>query len=150
MSASAPVRVLFLCTHNSARSQMAEGLLRAFGGGRYEVASAGTEATRVRPEAIAAMAELGIDISDQASKTLERYRDDTWDLVVTVCDRAKEACPVFPGARRAAHWAFDDPAEVKGSPEQRLAEFRRVRDEIAARIRTFLTAEAARSGDRPA
>jgi arsenate reductase (thioredoxin) len=129
---------------------MAEALLRALGGGRYEVASAGTEATRVRPEAIAAMAELGIDISDQTSKTLERYRDDAWDLVVTVCDRAKEACPVFPGARRTAHWAFDDPAEVEGSPEQRLAEFRRVRDEIAARIRAFLTAETAPSGDRPA
>ena len=115
VSHPAAVRVLFLCTHNSARSQMAEGFLRAFGGGRYEVASAGTEATHVRPEAITTMAELGIDISGQTSKTLESYRDDAWDLVVTVCDRAKEACPVFPGARRTAHWGFDDPAEVEGS-----------------------------------
>ena len=122
---------------------MAEGLLQAWGGRRYEVASAGTEATRVRPEAIAVMAELGIDIAGQTSKTLERYRDADWDLVVTVCDRAKEACPVFPGARRTMHWGFDDPAEAEGSPQQRLAEFRRVRDEIAERLREFLAAEGA-------
>jgi arsenate reductase len=141
MTGSPPVRVLFLCTHNSARSQMAEGFLRAWGGRRYQVASAGTEATRVRPEAIAAMAELGIDIAVQTSKTLERYRDEDWDLVVTVCDRAREACPVFPGALRTDHWAFDDPSEVVGSEAERMAGFRRVRDEIGARIRAFLESE---------
>ena len=110
-------RILFLCTHNSARSQMAEGLLRALGRGEFEVASAGTVATRVRPEAIAAMRELGIDISGQSSKTLQQFLGGEWDEVITVCDSANESCPVFPGAKERRHWSIDDPSGVTGSDE---------------------------------
>ncbi|QYJ15911.1 Arsenate reductase [Rubrobacter xylanophilus DSM 9941] len=131
-------RVLFLCTHNSARSQMAEGLLRHLGGDRFEVHSAGTEATRVRPEAVAVMAELGMDISGQESKTLDRYLGEPFDYVVTVCDAANEACPVFPGARERLHWSFTDPSQARGDEEERLAVFREVRDEIRARIEAEL------------
>ncbi len=127
-------RVLFLCTHNSARSQMAEGLLRHLAGDRFEVMSAGTEATSVRPEAISAMAELGIDISEQESETLNRYLDEPFDYVVTVCDDANEACPVFPGARNRLHWSFRDPSRATGAGEERLGVFREVRDEILARV----------------
>jgi arsenate reductase len=130
-------RVLFLCTHNSARSQMAEGLLRAWGGERYEAHSAGTVATAVRPEAVKAMAELGIDISDHESKAVERYSGEMFDIAVTVCEDAQEACPYFP-AKRNVHWGFDDPAAAVGTEDERLAAFRRVRDEIAARIRSEL------------
>jgi arsenate reductase (thioredoxin) len=137
-------KVLFLCTHNSARSQMAEGLLRHLAGDRFEVMSAGTEATSVRPEAIEAMSELGADISGQASKTLERYLGEPFDYVVTVCDDANEACPVFPGAEGRLHWSFQDPSRAKGSDEERLEVFRKVRDEIQARISEELLA-----GDRP-
>jgi arsenate reductase len=107
-------KVLFLCTHNSARSQMAEGLLRHLAGNHFEVMSAGTEATHVRPLAIRAMDELGIDISGQESKTLDRYLGDTFDYVVTVCDDANEACPVFPGAKRRLHWSFEDLHKLGG------------------------------------
>src|SRR5688572_18780176 len=131
-------RVLFLCTHNSARSQMAEGLLRHLAGDRFEVASAGTEATSVRPEAIEAMAELGVDISGQSSKTLERYLEEPFDQVVTVCDDANETCPVFPGAKSRLHWSFRDPSRAEGSEEERLEVFRKVRDEIQGRIREEL------------
>lgn len=127
-------RVLFLCSHNSARSQMAEGILRAWGGDRYEAHSAGTEATSVRPEAISAMAELGIDIGGQESKAVQRYSGAAFDIAVTVCEDANEACPYFP-AKRNLHWGFDDPAAVDGTEDERLAAFRRVRDEIATRIR---------------
>jgi arsenate reductase len=127
-------KVLFLCTHNSARSQMAEGLLRYLAGERFEVHSAGTEATFVRPEAIMVMAELGVDISDQESKTLERYLKEPFDYVITVCDAANEACPVFPGARRRLHWSFEDPSQATGTEEERLKIFRNVRDEIWERI----------------
>jgi arsenate reductase len=133
-------RVLFLCTQNSARSQMAEGLLRARGGSRYEAFSAGTEATAVRPEALQVMAELGIDISGQRSKRLDRYLGDAFDWVITVCDRARESCPVFPGATQSLHWDFDDPAAVDGADEVRLAAFRRIRDEIDGEIRAFVAA----------
>ncbi len=126
--------VLFLCTHNSARSQMAEGLLRHLAGDRFEVYSAGTEATFVRPEAISVMAELGIDISGQESETLDRYLDEPFDHVVTVCDDANEACPVFPGAKNRLHWSFRDPSRAIGSDEERLGAFREVRDEILARV----------------
>lgn len=125
-------RVLFLCTHNSARSQMAEGLLREMAGDRFEVFSAGTRATLVRPEAISVMTEIGVDISSQESKTLERYLEEPFDYVVTVCDDANEACPVFPGAGERLHWSFPDPSRVEG--EKRIAVFREVRDEIQARI----------------
>ncbi len=127
-------RVLFLCTHNSARSQMAEGLLHALAGARFEVHSAGTEATLVRPQAIKVMKELGIDISGQESKTLERYLGEPFDYVITVCDDANEACPFFPGARRRLHWSFEDPAAAEGSEEQRLGVFRKARDQIKGRI----------------
>jgi arsenate reductase len=127
-------RVLFLCTHNSARSQMAEGLLRHLAGARFEVHSAGTEATLVRPLAIQAMAELGIDISQQRSKTLERYLGDPFDLVITVCDEANQVCPVFPGARQRLHWSIPDPAAAAGPAEAQLAVFRAARDTIRARI----------------
>ena len=127
-------RILFLCTHNSARSQMAEGLLRALAGDRVEAYSAGTEATHVRPLAITAMAEVGIDISGQRSKTLERYVGEPFDAVITVCDQAAEACPVFPGARKRLHWSFPDPSRATGTPDEQLAVYRAVRDAIRARI----------------
>jgi len=128
------MRVLFLCTHNSARSQMAEGTLRDLAGDRFEVFSAGTEATRVRQEAISVMEEIGIDISAQESETLERYLEERLDLVITVCDDANEACPVFPGATERLHWSFPDPSRVIRGYEERLRAFRIVRDEIQARI----------------
>jgi arsenate reductase len=139
-------RVLFLCTHNSARSQMAEGLLRQLGGAGVEVASAGTEARGVNPLAVRAMAEIGIDLRGHASKTLERFVGERWDDVITVCDSANESCPVFPGARRRLHWSFDDPSAATGDEEQRLAVFRRVRDEIRTRIETWLVERAAVPG----
>jgi arsenate reductase (thioredoxin) len=127
-------RVLFLCTHNSARSQMAEGLLRFYGGESFEAFSAGTEATHVRPLATRAMAELGIDISTYESKTLERYLNEPFDAVITVCDQANEACPVFFGARERLHWSFPDPSKAHGSEEQQLEVYRQVRDAIRQRI----------------
>jgi len=128
------LRVLFVCTHNSARSQMAEGLLRAMAGVRVAAFSAGTEATRVRPLAIEAMAELGIDISGQESKTLDRFLAEPFDYVITVCDQANEACPFFPGAARRLHWSFPDPAAATGTDAERLAVYREVRDAIQERI----------------
>jgi arsenate reductase len=127
-------RVLFLCTHNSARSQMAEGLLRNLGSNHFEAFSAGAEATHVRPLAIRAMAELGVDISGQESKTLDRYLNEPFDAVITVCDQANEACPVFFGARERLHWSFPDPSKAEGSEEQQLDVYRRVRDAIRERI----------------
>ena len=127
-------KVLFLCTHNSARSQMAEGLLRHLAGDRFEAMSAGTEATHVRPLAIRAMEELGMDISHQESKTLDRYLQERLDYVITVCDDANEACPFFPGAANRLHWSFEDPSKATGSEEERLVVFRRVRDGIRDRV----------------
>jgi len=129
-----PRRVLFLCTHNSARSQMAEGFLRELGAGRFDVASAGTEARGLNPLAVQAMAEEGIDISLQESKTLERYLSEPFDLVVTVCDEANEACPYFPNAKERRHWSFPDPSAVQGDDETRFAAFRAVRDAVRERI----------------
>jgi arsenate reductase len=140
---TAGARVLFLCTHNSARSQMAEGWLRALAGGRFEVASAGTEATRVHPLAVQAMAEVGVDLTRHDSKTLDRYLGEEWDWVITVCDAANERCPLFPGRTRRLHWSFDDPARATGTEDERLAVFRRIRDEIAARLRTWLSDRSA-------
>jgi arsenate reductase (thioredoxin) len=133
-------RILFLCTHNSARSQMAEGLLRQLARDRFEVMSAGTEATHIRPLAIRAMDEIGIDISGQESKTLDRYLDEPFDFVITVCDDANEACPFFPGAANRLHWSFEDPSRAEGSEEERLAVFRSVRDRIRERIEDDLVA----------
>ena len=134
-------RVLFLCTHNSARSQMAEGLLRHLAGERFEAYSAGTEATHVRPLAIRAMAALGGDISGQESKILDRYLGETFDAVITVCDQANESCPVFPGARSRLHWSFPDPSQATGSEDEQLAVYRSVRDAIRARIEAELLTE---------
>ena len=131
-------RILFLCTHNSARSQMAEGLLRALGGGHFEAFSAGTEATQVRPLAIKAMAEIGIDIAKQQSKTLERYLNQPFDEVITVCDTAAEACPFFPGAAKRKHWSFPDPSQATGSEDEQLAVYRQVRDAIRVSIENEL------------
>lgn len=131
-------RVLFLCTHNSARSQMAEGLLRHLAGDKFEVFSAGTEATHVRPLAIQAMAELGIDISRQQSKTLDRYLSEPFDEVITVCDTAAEACPIFPGAAHRRHWSFPDPSQAKGSETEQRAVYSHVRDAIRSRIESEL------------
>lgn len=139
-------RVLFLCTHNSSRSQMAEGFLRARGGSHFAAFSAGTRPGGIHPLAMRAMAELGIDISERAghrSKGLDAYAGQRFDLVVTVCDSAAEECPFFPGARRQEHWSFPDPSAATGSEEQRLEAFRRVRDAIGARIDAFLGAERA-------
>ena len=131
-------RVLFICTHNSARSQMAEGLLRHLAGDRFEAFSAGTEATLVRPLAIKAMAEIGIDISGQTSKTLNRYLNEPFAMVITVCDSAAETCPIFPGAAQRRHWSLPDPSKATGSESEQLAVYRRVRDELRARIENEL------------
>ncbi len=132
------MRVLILCTGNSARSQMAEGLLRHDGGAALEVSSAGTKPSHVRPEAIAAMGEIGIDISGHRSKSVDEFAGQFFDCVITVCDNAKESCPIFPAATKRIHWSLDDPAAVQGSDEQRLAEFRRVRDQLRALLRHFV------------
>lgn len=131
-------RVLFLCTGNSCRSQMAEGFLRHFAGDRFDVASAGTRPSVLNPGAVDAMREVSIDIAQHRSKSVEEFAGQRFDHVITVCDRARESCPIFPGATRLDHWSFDDPAEATGTSEERLAIFRRVRDEIAARIQRFL------------
>jgi len=149
MTSTEPVRVLFLCTHNSSRSQMAEGLLRARGGNRYRAFSAGTHPRSVHPLAVKVMAEMGIDISEAAghrAKGIEEFSNEPpMDLVVTVCDEAAEECPYFPNARQQKHWSFPDPSAVTGSEEERLAFFRRVRDAIAARIDAFLHGDTERT-----
>jgi arsenate reductase len=133
-------RVIFVCTHNSARSQMAEGMLRAWAGDRFEVVSAGTEQTRVRPEAIAVMAEIGVDISGHTSKTLEPFMGQDFSWLITVCDQAKEACPTIPGVRQQAHWSIDDPSGVEGDEEARLEAFRTARDHLRDRVHMFVLA----------
>jgi arsenate reductase len=143
-------RVLFLCTHNSARSQMAEALLRRLGGERFDVASAGTEARGVNPLAVRVMAEIGVDLRAHRSKTFERFLGERWDYVITVCDSANESCPAFPAASARLHWSFEDPSAAAGSEEARLAVFRRVRDEIAARIETWLAQGSAEPERRSA
>ena len=117
---------------------MAEGMLRAWGGDRFEVHSAGTEATLVRPEAIAVMAEIGIDISGQTSKTLEAFLGQPFDWLVTVCDQAREACPTLPGVATQAHWSVDDPSAARGEEAARLAAFRAARETLADYVRTFI------------
>jgi len=135
-------RVLFVCTHNSARSQMAEGMLRAWGGDRFEAFSAGTEATSVRPEAIAAMSEIGIDISRQASKTLEPFLGESFTWLITVCDQARESCPTLPGVTQQGHWSIDDPSAVQGTDEERIEAFRQARDVLRGRIHMFILADS--------
>ena len=121
--------VLFICTHNSARSQMAEGFLNTLYGDKYEAYSAGIEPAKINPYAIRVMAEIGIDISKKRSKSIEKFRGKNFDYVVTVCDHAKEACPFFPG-EKILHRGFEDPSEFKGARDEILAKVRRVRDEI--------------------
>jgi arsenate reductase len=135
-------RVLILCTGNSARSQMAEGLLRHDAGERFEVESAGTKPSSVRPEAIAAMRDLGIDIGRHRSKSVEEFDGQHFDYVITVCDSAREHCPVFFGTAERLHRSFDDPAALDGSAEERLALFRRVRDELRTYLAEFAQKES--------
>lgn len=131
-------KVLFLCTGNSCRSQMAEGWLRHLAGDRFEAVSAGTHPVGLNPNAVTVMGEVGVDISKHVSKRVDSYVDQPFHYVITVCDNAQEACPVFPGASAKLHWNFDDPAKATGTYEQQLIIFRKTRDEIADRIRQFL------------
>jgi arsenate reductase len=133
-----PPRVLFLCTHNSARSQMAEGFLRAMAGDRFEAGSAGTEKTSVNPLAVRAMAELGIDLGGHTSKVYADVEVPAWDYLITVCDDANERCPWVPGSVQRQHWSFPDPSRASGTEEERLVVFRRVRDQIQARLTDWL------------
>ena len=135
-------RLLVLCTGNSARSQMGEGLFRAEGGDAFEVFSAGTKPSVVRPEAIEVMKEIGIDISGHRSKPVDEFAGRSFDFVVTVCDNARDACPVFPGGTARIHWSFEDPAALIGNETERLAEFRRIRDQIRGRVKEFLREQA--------
>ena len=131
-------RVLFLCTGNSCRSQMAEGLLRRLANDHFEVASAGTNPQGLNPGAVDAMREIGIDIAHQQSRHVDHFAGEQFDYVITVCDRAKESCPIFPAKVSVLHWSFDDPAAAQGSREDRMAVFRRVRDEISNRVQAFV------------
>jgi arsenate reductase len=135
-----PRRVLILCTGNSARSQMAEGLLRAIAGERAEVYSAGSKPSQVNPYAIRAMQRRGIDISGQRSKHLSEYLDQPFDFVITVCDQAAETCPIFPGRAQRIHWSFPDPAAAQGSDADILAAFERVRDDLEAKLSAWVAA----------
>ncbi|HWP85602.1 MAG TPA: arsenate reductase ArsC [Terriglobia bacterium] len=132
------MRILFLCTGNSCRSQMAEGLLRWQGGSVVEVASAGMDPRPVHPFAVRVMSEIGLDISRQTSKSVEPFLAERFDYVITLCEAAKEACPIFPGEARRLHWDLPDPAAAGGSEQERLEAFRRVRDQLAARIEELL------------
>jgi arsenate reductase len=133
-------RVLFVCIHNSARSQMAEGMLNAWAGDRFEAFSAGTQATGVRPESIEVMAEIGIDISQQRSKTIDEFRGQSFEWFITVCDEAQQNCPVLPGVSDVAHWSIEDPSAAEGTSEERLEAFRRARDRIRDRLHIFMLA----------
>ena len=140
--------VLFVCTHNSARSQMAEGLLRDRYGDQYDVYSAGTERTHVRPLATAVMEEVNVDLSDHHSKTIDDLGDRTFDVVVTVCDAAREACPYLPAEEENLHRSFEDPSSAQGTDEERRAVFRRVRDALADWIDETFAPEATETGSR--
>ena len=140
-------RVLILCTGNSARSQMAEGLLRHMAGDRFEVLSAGVEPSHVRAQAVEVMRERGIDIGGHRSKSVDEFAGQEFDYVITVCDNARERCPIFPGKTVRIHWSFDDPAAATGDPQTQLAVFRRVRDEIEERLREFAKQTGQESAD---
>jgi arsenate reductase len=133
------IRVLFVCTGNSARSVMAEALLRHHGGDAFEVYSAGTEPKGINPLTLRVLAEAGIDASRARSKSVDEFRGQSFDYVVTVCDQARQVCPVFPGVHESLHWGYEDPAEAQGSDEERLAVFRRVMIQLGERIRQFAT-----------
>jgi len=141
-----PIRVLFVCTHNSARSQIAEALLERDGGDDFAVFSAGTEASGVNPYAIAVLEEAGIDWSTATSKSIGDFLDQRFDYVITVCDRAKESCPVFPGSAIMLHWGLDDPSEVEGSDQAKIVAFRRTMTEVSARLRPLIDDALRRSG----
>ena len=130
-------RILVLCTGNSARSQMGEGLFRAEGGDGFDIFGAGTKPGSVRPEAIAVMKEIGIDISSHRSKSVDEFSGQSFDYVVTVCDNARDSCPVFPAGTARIHWSFEDPAAVEGSEAERNSAFRRIRDLIHERVKAF-------------
>jgi len=132
-------KVLFLCTGNSCRSQMAEGFLRHLAGDRFEVFSAGTHPKELNPDAVESMREVGVDISGQRSKNVAEFLGQRMSYVITVCDKAKESCPIFPGAFRTLHWNINDPAAAEGSEEEQMEVFRHVRDEIDQRIREFIS-----------
>lgn len=140
----APIRVLFLCTHNSARSQMAEGFLRRYGGELFEVFSAGTDPTGIHPLTTELMARAGVDITGQRSKSVNDLKGESFDFVISVCDEAREACPVFPGPHRLIHWRFADPMAATGTPGEIKKAFGRIRDEIAGRVRLFAYAQTRR------
>jgi arsenate reductase len=146
MSDGSPLRVLFVCTGNSARSLMAEALLRRHGGDRFEVHSAGTDPRGVNPLTLRVLAESGIDASWARSKSVDEFRGQTFDYVVTVCDQARQVCPVFPGVHETLHWGYEDPAEATGSEEERLAVFRRVFLAMGERIAQFVTLTARPTG----
>jgi arsenate reductase (thioredoxin) len=149
--ADRPIRVLFVCTGNSARSQIAEALLRRIGGPDFAVESAGTQPRGVHPLAIRVLAEIGIDWLAAQSKSVTDFGDDSFDYVITVCDRARQSCPVFPGSYGSLHWGLVDPAEVEGTDEEKLTVFRRTRLELAQRIRPFVEAALRDAGrKRPA
>lgn len=144
---SRPLRVLFLCTHNSARSQLAEGILRHMGGDHVEAYSAGSEPTRVHPETIALLREMGADPARHTAKSLERYRGESFDYVITVCDRVREICPSFAGDPAQAHWSFPDPLELD-DPEQRRQMMRTIATELQTRIRYLLLLPHPSTGER--
>jgi len=135
---SRPVRVLFVCTGNSARSVLAEALVRTKGGDAFEVHSAGTDPRGVNPLTVRVLAEAGIDASWARSKSVTEYLGQQFDYVVTVCDEARQVCPVFPGVHESLHWGYEDPAEAMGSEEERLAVFRRVFVQLGERINQFV------------
>jgi thioredoxin type arsenate reductase len=140
-----PIRVIFVCTGNSARSQMAEALLRHDGGARFEVVSAGVDPRGVHPMTIKALAKVGIDITGARSKSVSEFLGQRFDYVITVCDRARAICPVFPGGSETLHWGLDDPAEAEGTEAERMAVFDRVLKEVSARIHAFMPIALGRS-----
>ena len=145
-----PIRVLFVCTHNSARSQMAEVLLCQRGGDAFEVFSAGTEVSRVNPFTLQVLREAGFDTAGLRSKSVTEFLGQRFDYVITVCDRARESCPVFPGSGESLHWGYDDPSEVQGSDERRAEAFRRVFAQISERIGLFVPIALRAHGSRTA
>jgi arsenate reductase (thioredoxin) len=148
LGAGQPIRVLFVCTHNSARSIMAEALLRHHGGGDFEAFSAGTEPGQVRPMTMRVLQESGIDVSAARSKSVDEFLGQPFDYVITVCDQARQACPVFPGSHQSLHWGYEDPSAAAGSEEERLAAFRRVCTQISNRIGQFVViARRAHAGE---
>lgn len=141
-----PIRVLFVCTGNSARSQMAEAVLGRLGGPDFDVRSAGTEPKPLHPMTVRVLGEIGIDWSGARSKSVVEFLDEPFDHVITVCDAARQVCPVFPGAHANHHWGFEDPAAAEGTEEERLAVFRRILGQISARVKPFIAVARRQAG----